>query len=59
MLTDAREFLETMLLAVAALLPIVNPIAVAPVFLQKTADLTEDDWTWRAELVSAVAFKPR
>ena len=26
---------------------------------ERWAALTEDDWTWRAELVSAVAFKPR
>jgi multiple antibiotic resistance protein len=41
MLADARAFVETMLLAVAALLPIVNPVAGASAFLAKTADLTE------------------
>jgi multiple antibiotic resistance protein len=39
MLADARAFVETMLLAVATLLPIVNPVAGASVFLAKTADL--------------------
>lgn len=56
MLTDAREFLETMLLAVAALLPIVNPIAVAPVFLQKTADLTGDERSRTAMRVARYGF---
>ncbi len=56
MLTDAREFLETMLLAVAALLPIVNPIAVAPVFLQKTADLTDDERNRTAMRVGRYGF---
>ena len=56
MMTDAREFLETMLLAVAALLPIVNPIAVAPVFLQKTADLGEDERRRTAMRVARYGF---
>lgn len=56
MLTDARAFLETMLLAVAALLPIVNPIAVAPVFLQKTADLTEVERPRLAMRVARYSF---
>ena len=43
MLADARTFVEIVLLAVAALLPIVNPVAGASVFLAKTADLSEDD----------------
>lgn len=43
MIADARQFVETMLLAVATLLPIVNPIAVAGVFLQKTAGASEDE----------------
>ena len=42
MVADVRLFLETMVLAVAALLPIVNPLAIAPVFLARTADLTPD-----------------
>ena len=37
---DLRQFLESMLLALAALLPIVNPLGAAPVYLAKTIDLT-------------------
>lgn len=43
MLADVRQILETILLVVAALLPIVNPLGGAPVFLVKTADLTADE----------------
>jgi multiple antibiotic resistance protein len=53
MLTDLRQFLETLLLAVAALLPIVNPLGGAPIFLAKTADLTREAHT---ELARAVAI---
>ena len=56
MLADARTFLETMLLAVAALLPIVNPMAGASVFLAKTADLTEDDRQKTAFRVARYGF---
>lgn len=37
---DLRQFIETMLFALAALLPIVNPLGGAPVYLAKTVDLT-------------------
>ena len=37
---DLRQFIESTLLAVAALLPIVNPLGAAPVYLAKTVDLT-------------------
>ena len=37
---DLRQFIESTLLALAALLPIVNPLGVAPVYLAKTVDLT-------------------
>jgi multiple antibiotic resistance protein len=37
---DFRQFLESTLLAIAALLPIVNPLGAAPVYLAKTVDLT-------------------
>jgi len=40
MLPDLRQFAETTLLAVAALLPIVNPLGGAPIYLAKTVDLT-------------------
>ena len=56
MLADARTFLETMLLAVATLLPIVNPIAGASAFLAKTADLTEEDRQKTAFRVARYGF---
>jgi len=40
MLTDLRQFAEAVVLAVAALLPIVNPLGGAPLYLAKTVDLT-------------------
>ncbi|MCC6608924.1 MAG: NAAT family transporter [Burkholderiales bacterium] len=52
MIADARQFLEVLFLAVAGILPIVNPLAVAPVFLAKTADLTTDE---RRSVASRVA----
>ena len=56
MLADARQFFETMLLAVAALLPIVNPIAGASVFLAKTADLRDDERRRTAMRVARYGF---
>ncbi|MBE7521493.1 MAG: NAAT family transporter [Burkholderiales bacterium] len=56
MLADARQFLEVTLLAIAALLPIVNPIAGASVFLQKTADLSRDDRRKTALRVARYGF---
>jgi multiple antibiotic resistance protein len=50
MLIDLRQFTETFLLAVAALLPIVNPLGGAPIFLAKTSDLTseaQENLSWR------------
>jgi multiple antibiotic resistance protein len=40
---DLRQFIESMLLAIAALLPIVNPLGAAPVYLAKTVDLTPSE----------------
>jgi multiple antibiotic resistance protein len=40
MLYDLRQFLEAVVLAVAALLPIVNPLGGAPIYLAKTVDLS-------------------
>ena len=37
---DLRQIVETVLLVVAALLPIVNPLGGAPVFLAMTVDCT-------------------
>jgi multiple antibiotic resistance protein len=53
MLTDLRQFLETLLLAVAALLPIVNPLGGAPIYLAKTSDLSPDQ---HAELSRRIAI---
>lgn len=41
MIDDVRQFSEAALLAVASLLPIVNPLGGAPVFLLKTTDIDE------------------
>lgn len=40
MLPDLRQYLETVLLAAVALLPIVNPLGGAPIYLANTIDLT-------------------
>ena len=39
MLIEIRQFLEAAILVVASMLPIINPLAGAPVFLIKTGDL--------------------
>jgi len=52
MLTDLRQFAESFLLAVAALLPIVNPLGGAPIYLANTVDLTSEQ---HAELAMRVA----
>jgi multiple antibiotic resistance protein len=52
MLPDLRQFLETAAIAVAALLPIVNPLGGAPIYLAKTVDLTSDQ---HGELAKRVA----
>jgi len=56
MIADARQFLEVLLLAVAAILPIVNPLAGAPVFLVKTSDLTPDERRTAAMRVARYGF---
>ena len=50
---DLRQFIESTLLALAALLPIVNPLGAAPVYLAKTVDLTP---TEHADLSRRVAI---
>ena len=50
---DFRQFLESMLVALAALLPIVNPLGAAPVYLAKTIDLTASE---HADLARRVAL---
>ena len=54
--TDLRQFLEPMVLAVAALLPIVNPLGGAPIFLAKTSDLTPDEHDDLARRVAVNCF---
>lgn len=50
---DLRQFIESMLIALAALLPIVNPLGAAPVYLAKTVDLTPGE---HADLARRVAI---
>ncbi|HEX6138539.1 MAG TPA: MarC family protein [Casimicrobiaceae bacterium] len=50
---DLRQFLESILLVVAALLPIVNPLGAAPVYLAKTVDLNAAE---HADLARRVAI---
>jgi multiple antibiotic resistance protein len=53
MMSDLRQFLEWMLLAIAALMPIVNPLGGAPVYLAQTVDLTASQ---HADLARRVAI---
>lgn len=53
MTADLRQFVEALLLAIAALLPIVNPLGSAPVYLAKTIDL---DAAQHADLARRVAI---
>ena len=53
LIADLRQFIESILLAVAALLPIVNPLGAAPVYLAKTVDLTAAE---HADLARRVAI---
>jgi multiple antibiotic resistance protein len=50
---DLRQFIESTLLALATLLPIVNPLGAAPLYLAKTVDLTRSE---HAGLASRVAI---
>ncbi len=50
---NLRLFVESVLLVMAALLPIVNPFGGAPMFLAMTADVTPDV---RAELARKIAI---
>ena len=54
--SELRQFLEPMVLAVAALLPIVNPLGGAPIFLAKTSDLTPDEHDDLARRVAVNCF---
>jgi multiple antibiotic resistance protein len=52
-LTDVNQFFGTLTLAIVALLPIVNPLGGAPIFLAKTEDLSEAS---RANLARSIAI---
>ena len=52
-LNDLRHFAETVLLAIGALLPIVDPLGGAPIYLAMTADLGAEG---RRPMAKAVAF---
>jgi len=51
-----RQFFEPLLLAAAALLPIVNPLGGAPIFLAKTAELSSDEHDDLARRVAINCF---
>jgi multiple antibiotic resistance protein len=53
---DLRQFIESTLLALAALLPIVNPLGAAPVYLAKTVDLTPAEHADLARRVAVNCF---
>ncbi|MEP7276345.1 MAG: MarC family protein, partial [Betaproteobacteria bacterium] len=54
--SEVRQFLEPLLLAVAALLPIVNPLGGAPIFLAKTSDLAPEEHDDLARRVAINCF---
>ena len=53
---DIRLFLESTLLALVTLLPIVNPLGAAPVYLAKTIDLTTQEHADLARRVAVNCF---
>jgi multiple antibiotic resistance protein len=52
-LSDLRQFAATILLAVGALLPIVDPLGAAPIYLAMTTGLTPEE---RSRMAKAVAL---
>jgi len=56
MLEDNRYFLQTVLMVVGALLPIVDPLRSAPVYLQVTADVEAQSRSALARLVAIDCF---
>jgi len=52
-INDLRHFVETVLLAIGALLPIVDPLGGAPIYLAMTAGLARDE---RGAMAKAVAI---
>jgi multiple antibiotic resistance protein len=55
-LPELRHFVETVLLAVGALLPIVDPLGSAPIYLAATADLRPDQRNFMARTVAFNCF---
>ena len=55
-LSDLSDFASTVLLAVAALLPIVDPLGAAPVYLAITAGLTPEERGRTAKAVALNSF---
>ncbi|HKA36216.1 MAG TPA: MarC family protein [Thermoanaerobaculia bacterium] len=51
-----HDFAETAFLAIAALIPIVNPLGGAPIFLAKTTDLSSQERSTIARLVATYGF---
>jgi multiple antibiotic resistance protein len=56
MSADLRQIVEALLLVYAALLPIVNPLGAAPVFLAMTAGSTREQRASLAQRVAVNAF---
>ena len=57
MTSDLRQIVEGVLLVVAALFPIVNPLGGAPIFLSMTSDYTPEErasLAWRVTVTSFV-----
>jgi multiple antibiotic resistance protein len=57
MASDLRQIVESVLLVVAALFPIVNPLGGAPIFLSMTSDYTPEErasLAWRVTVNSFV-----
>ena len=55
-LDDAQHFAETALVAIAALLPIVDPLGGAPIYLVMTTGLTPPERARMAQLVAINSF---
>jgi multiple antibiotic resistance protein len=55
-LNDLHHFASTILLAVGALLPIVDPLGAAPIYLALTAGLTADERSRTAKAVAMNSF---
>jgi multiple antibiotic resistance protein len=53
---DLREFAATILLAMGALLPIVDPLGGAPIYLAMTANLTPEERSQMAKAVAVNSF---